>query len=383
MLGYFLTSESVTEGHPDKLCDQISDALLDEYISRDKDSRVAVEVMACGDVVMIAGEVTSGATVDVDAISRQVIKDAGYTDGALGIDFKNCLIITNMRRQSPDIKTGVDKRSGKPTGAGDQGIMYGYATKETESFMPLPIDLAHTLARRLAALRKERILPWLRPDGKTQVTVEYDRNGKPLRVSGVVISTQHDESVDIRNLRAEILSRLIMPEVGDRWMNEETAVYINPTGRFTVGGPAADTGLTGRKIMVDTYGGAARHGGGAFSGKDPTKVDRSSAYMARYAAKNLVACGLADRCEVSAAYAIGMPEPVAISVNTFGTGKIDDGKLSVLTPRLFPFSVDGIIEELDLKNVRYRPAATYGHFGREPGDSSFTWEALKDVSACI
>ncbi|MDR1649362.1 MAG: methionine adenosyltransferase [Synergistaceae bacterium] len=385
MPDYFITSESVTEGHPDKLCDQIADALLDEYMSRDRDSRVAIEVMAAGDVVLIAGEVTSGAPMEMEAVeatARRVIGEAGYTRSS-GIDCRNCLIMTHIRKQSADIKIGVDKKADKATGAGDQGIMYGYATAETENFMPLPIALAHRLARRLAELRKDRTLPWLRPDGKTQVTVRYGGDGGPLYVSGVVVSTQHDESVDIGDLRPEILNRLIMPVLGDRWFNEKTAVYINPTGRFILGGPTADTGLTGRKIMVDTYGGAAKHGGGAFSGKDPTKVDRSAAYMARYAAKNLVACGLADRCEVSAAYAIGLPEPVAINVCTFGTGKIDDEKLSILTGRIFPFSVDGIMEELDLRNTKYRPAAVYGHFGRSRENSSFTWETVKDLSRCI
>jgi S-adenosylmethionine synthetase len=388
MPDYFITSESVTEGHPDKLCDQIADALLDEYMSGDKESRVAIEAMAAGDVVIIAGEVTSGASVDVEATVRRVIGEAGYTDRSFGIDCRNCLIMTHIRKQSADIKIGVDRKAGKATGAGDQGIMYGYAAAETENFMPLPIALAHKLARRLAGLRKDRTLPWLRPDGKTQVTVRYGGDGRPLYVSGVVVSAQHDESVDIGDLRSEILNRLIMPVLGGSWFNEKTAVYINPTGRFILGGPTADTGLTGRKIMVDTYGGMARHGGGAFSGKDPTKVDRSAAYMARYAAKNLVACGLADRCEVSVAYAIGLPEPVAINVCTFGTGKIDDEKLSILTGRIFPFSVDGILEELDLRNTKYRPAAAYGHFGRSAKDSSFenssfTWEILKDLSTLI
>ena len=385
MSGYFITSESVTEGHPDKLCDQIADALLDEYLSRDKESRVALEVMAAGEVVVIAGEVTSGALVNVEAIARRVIGEAGYTDRSFGLDCRDCLILTHIRKQSADIKIGVDKKADKPTGAGDQGIMYGYATVETENFMPLPIALAHQLAHRLAELRKDRTLPWLRPDGKTQVTVRYDENHRPLYVSGVVVSSQHDASVAIGDLRLEILNKLIIPVLGDKGFNEKTVVHINPTGKFTLGGPTADTGLTGRKIMVDTYGGMAKHGGGAFSGKDPTKVDRSAAYMARYAAKNLVAWGLADRCEVSVAYAIGLPNPLAINVCTFGTGKIDDEKLSIFTERVFPFSVDAIIEELDLRNTKYRPTAAYGHFGRSEknlgfGHSSFTWEKLKPLA---
>jgi S-adenosylmethionine synthetase len=373
---YLLTSESVTEGHPDKLCDQISDAVLDAYMSRDPDSRVAVEAMASKGLIVAAGEVTSGFTVDIESVARNVIRAAGYSDSASGIDPANCLILTNISSQSPDIKMGVDAGPGK--GAGDQGIMYGYACRETESLLPLPIELAHRLSMRLAQARKDGTIPFLRPDGKSQVTVEYGDMDRPLRIAGVIVSAQHDERVGIEELREAVFEKVIVPVTGNERIDSKTKLRINSTGRFVLGGPAADTGLTGRKIMVDTYGGVARHGGGAFSGKDPTKVDRSAAYMARHVAKNLVAQGVASRCEVSVAYAIGVPGPEAVRVNTFGTGAAKDESLSRLVARLFPFSVDGIIEYLGLRGIRYRPSAAYGHFGRTGAD--FPWEAVGTVA---
>lgn len=369
MDGYSVTSESVTEGHPDKLCDQISDALLDEYLSCDGSSRVALETMVSRGVVMVAGEVTSRTKVDLGSVVRGVIRDVGYTGDAVGMDCDNCLLLTNIHVQSPDIARGVD---GEDTGAGDQGIMYGYACNETENLMPLPIDLAHRLARRLAEFRRSGGLDWLRPDGKTQVTVRYDSRHKPLCIESVIVSAQHSEEVGTEELRAVLLEGVILPVVGDFPFARDARIHVNPTGRFVLGGPAADTGLTGRKLMVDTYGGVGRHGGGAFSGKDPTKVDRSAAYMCRYAAKNLVSNGLADRCEVSVAYAIGRPEPEAFGVNTFGTGRQPEEVLTGIVAKFFPFSVRGIIERLSLRSVRYRDAAVYGHFGREGGN--FTWE---------
>jgi S-adenosylmethionine synthetase len=379
MSGYSVTSESVAEGHPDKMCDQISDAILDAFLSCDRDSRVAMEAMVSDGAVMVAGEVTSGSTVDIESTVRGVIRDIGYTDRASGMSWSDCLILTNIRSQSPDIRMGVDRKPGKGTGAGDQGIMYGYACDETESLMPMAIEMAHRLSMRMADVRKNGRLPWLRPDGKAQVSVEYDGKNRPVRVGSVVVSAQHNEKIDIDALRHDIFENIVMPAIGSRWMDSETRLHINPTGRFVRGGPAADTGLTGRKIMVDTYGGAARHGGGAFSGKDPTKVDRSAAYMARHVAKNLVACGIAARCEVSAAYAIGLPEPEAVRVNTFGSGKMDDESLSKVVRRAFPFSVDGIIEYLGLRDIKYRPTAAYGHFGRRGGN--FPWEAISGVQS--
>lgn len=377
MGSYLLTSESVTEGHPDKLCDQISDAILDEFMSYDPCSRVAVEVMASNGVILVAGEVTSKYHADIEFTVRKVIREAGYTDLSSGLDCKNCLVLSNIRSQSPDIKIGIDPKSGKGMGAGDQGIMYGYACDETENFMPLTIDIAHKLSARLAELRKNGELPWLRPDGKTQVTIEYDEKKRPTRVSSVIVSAQHDENIDVTEIRKSIFENVIVSVIGSEKLDFRARLHINPTGRFVLGGPAADTGLTGRKIMVDTYGGAARHGGGAFSGKDPTKVDRSAAYMARHVAKNIVASGLASRCEVSLAYAIGLSEPEAVSVETFGSGRIDDESLSKIVKGLFPFSVDGIIEYLGLRSIKYRPTAAYGHFGRTGG--SFPWEEISSV----
>jgi S-adenosylmethionine synthetase len=376
MSGYSVTSESVTEGHPDKLCDQISDAVLDAYLDADRDSRVAVETMASCGCLVVAGEVSSEGTADIGKIARKVAEEVGYGSEEAGLDCRNCLVLTNVRTQSPDIALGV-ARDGMPSGAGDQGIMYGYACDETDVYMPLPIYLAHRLAKRLAELRGDKGLKWLRPDGKTQVTVLYDENGRPERVQSVVVSAQHDEGVGIEELRWSILEMAVFPVLGGGLLREDTRIHINPTGRFVLGGPAADAGLTGRKIMVDTYGGVCRHGGGAFSGKDPTKVDRSAAYMARFAAKNIVAGGLARKCEVSLAYAIGLPRPEAVMVNTFGTGVMPDGKLAAAAEKNFDFSVDGIIDTLSLKDIRYLRTAAYGHFGR--AEENFPWEKLADI----
>jgi S-adenosylmethionine synthetase len=354
------------------LCDQISDALLDAHLSADRNARVAMEVMASDGIVVLAGEVTSNVSVDVEAVARGVIRDAGYTDRALGMSCDDCILITNIKAQSPDIAQGVSLADNS-TGAGDQGMMYGFACTETENFMPLPLEMAHRLSKKLAETRKNGTLPWLRPDGKTQVTIRYDGMGSPQKIESVVVSAQHDESINTDRLRTHILSEVILPVTKDR-LDSETRIHINPTGRFVLGGPATDTGLTGRKIMVDTYGGVCRHGGGAFSGKDPTKVDRSAAYMARYAAKNIVASGLAGRCELSVAYVIGRPAPEAISANTFGTGKIPDDALAKLAFDAFSFSVDDILKILRLRDVRYRDTAAYGHFGRD--NPNFTWESL-------
>jgi S-adenosylmethionine synthetase len=364
-----VTSESVTQAHPDKLCDRISDALLDAHLSQDSDARVAIETLASDGMVVVAGEVTSTAAVDIEDVVRGVIREVGYTDRSLGLSCDDCILITNIKAQSPDIAMGVSRADS--TGAGDQGIAYGFACSETENLMPLPIAIAHELARRLDEARKSGELPWLRPDGKTQATVRYDADGRPHNITDVVVSAQHDERVNIDKVRSHITSQIILPVTKDR-LAADARIHINPTGRFVLGGPATDTGLTGRKIMVDTYGGMCRHGGGAFSGKDPTKVDRSAAYMARYAAKNIVASGLAERCELSVAYVIGRPGPEAIAADTFGTGKIPDSLLTALASEVFSFSVDGILRDLRLREVRYRDTSAYGHFGRT--GANFTWE---------
>lgn len=327
MCDYLVTSESVTEGHPDKVCDQISDGILDAYLTRDPNARVAVETMVSPGVVMIAGEVTSGEKVDVEDVARRILQSVGYTDEKKGMDYRTCMVLTNLNAQSADIARGVDGEN-QPVGtsarlgAGDQGIMYGYACNETKSYMPMTAELAHKLAKRLADVRHQELLPWLYPDGKTQVTMRYSPEGKPLEITSIIVSAQHDDGIEYDYLRDAILNEVIHSVVDSGLIGYRTKIHINPTGRFVTGGPAADVGLTGRKIMVDTYGGMGRHGGGAFSGKDPTKVDRSAAYMARYAAKNIVAAGLAERCEVSLAYAIGLPEPEAVTVNPFGTQRI-------------------------------------------------------------
>jgi len=362
---FLFTSESVTEGHPDKLADQISDAVLDAILANDPEGRVACETLVAMGLVFVAGEITTNCYIDVQKVARNAIRDAGYNNPAFGFDFMDCSVIASINEQSQDIALGVDKE-----GAGDQGMMFGYATDETPELMPLPIMLAHKLARRLSYVRRERLLPWVRPDGKSQVTVEYV-DGKPVRVDTVVISTQHDEDVTLETIREgiieEVIKYIISPE-----LLKNTKYFINPTGRFVIGGPQGDTGLTGRKIIVDTYGGWGRHGGGCFSGKDPSKVDRSAAYMARYVAKNIVAAGLAKECEIQLSYAIGVAEPVSIMVDTHGTGKIPDEKIEKFVREHFDMTPKGIIRTLQLKRPIYKPTAAYGHFGRE--EDSFSWE---------
>jgi len=381
------TSESVTEGHPDKLCDQISDAVLDAILEQDPDARVACETCATTGLVQVMGEITTSAYVAIDDIARQVVRDIGYTSSDLCFDGNSCAVIIAVHSQSPDIAMGVDsaletRADGLPVetniGAGDQGMMFGYACNETPELMPLPISLAHRLTRRLAAVRKDGTLPWLRPDGKSQVTVVYE-NGKPVAVDTVVVSTQHNPEIEQAAIREAVELEVIRKEIPAELLTPETKIYINPTGRFVLGGPAGDTGLTGRKIIVDTYGGYARHGGGAFSGKDPTKVDRSACYAARYVAKNIVAAGLADRCEVAVAYAIGVAQPVSIQVNTFDTGKLPDDVLSAKIKGIFDLSPSGIIRKLDLRRPIYRQVAAYGHFGRP--DLDLPWERTDKVEA--
>ncbi len=364
---FLFTSESVTEGHPDKIADQISDAILDACLEQDPYSRVACETLTATGLVVIAGEITTQAYVDFQSLVRGVVASIGYDNALYGFDSNTCAVISSINKQSGDIAMGVDTG-----GAGDQGMMFGYATNETEELMPLPISLAHRLTRRLTEVRKNGKLPYLRPDGKSQVTVEYDAAGKPSRVDAVVISTQHAETVSTEQLRRDILKDVIQFVIPAHLLDENTKYHINPTGRFVIGGPMGDTGLTGRKIIVDTYGGMGRHGGGAFSGKDPTKVDRSAAYMARYIAKNIVAAGLADRCEVQLAYAIGVVEPVSVLVDTFGTGKLAAGELQALVRANFELTPKGIIESLNLRRPIYRQTAAYGHFGRS--EPEFTWE---------
>ena len=361
------TSESVTEGHPDKIADQISDAILDAILAKDPMGRVACETLVTTGLAFVAGEITTNCYVEIPDIVRETIRDIGYTRAKFGFDCETCAVITSIHAQSPDIAMGVDTG-----GAGDQGLMFGYATKETEVLMPMPIVLAHRLCERLAEVRRKDILDYLRPDGKSQVTVEY-QDGKPLRVATVVVSSQHAPDITLRQLREDIIEYVIKPVIPSELLDEENIVYhINPTGRFVMGGPQADTGLTGRKIIVDTYGGSARHGGGCFSGKDPTKVDRSASYMARYVAKNLVAAGVCDQCEIQLAYAIGVPEPVSVCVDTRGTGVLPDERLALLVGKVFDLTPRGIIEHLDLRRPIYKKTAVYGHFGRELPE--FTWE---------
>jgi S-adenosylmethionine synthetase len=371
MSRYLFTSESVTEGHPDKICDKISDSLLDAYIGQDIRSRVAVETMVKTGFVVVAGEVTSKATIDIASIVRDAITGIGYTDSSMGFDATTCGVLTAVEQQSPDIAQGVDRTGGKEQGAGDQGLMFGYAVDETRQLMPMPIDLSHKLARRLAQVRKRGVLPWLRPDGKSQVTVEYQDN-RPTRFDAIVISTQHAEEVKHRDLKEAIIEEVIKPTLPTKMIDKSTKFHVNPTGRFVVGGPYGDAGLTGRKIIVDTYGGMGRHGGGAFSGKDPSKVDRSAAYFARYVAKNIVAAKIASRCEVQVAYAIGVAKPMGIYVTTFGTGRVDDEKIAAAVSKMFDFRPRAIVETLDLLRPIYTPTAAYGHFGRT--EKSFTWE---------
>jgi S-adenosylmethionine synthetase len=364
----------VTEGHPDKIADQISDAILDACLEQDPYSRVACETLTCTGLVVIAGEITTSAYVDFQAIVRGVVSSIGYDNALYGFDSNTCAVISSINKQSGDIAMGVDTG-----GAGDQGMMFGYATNETPELMPMPISLAHKLVLKLTEVRKNGKLPYLRPDGKSQVTVEYDEGGKPLRIDAVVISTQHAESVTTEHLRADILKYVIQSTLPANLLDENTKYHINPTGRFVVGGPMGDTGLTGRKIIVDTYGGMGRHGGGAFSGKDATKVDRSAAYMARYIAKNIVASGLADRVEVQLAYAIGVAEPVSVLVETFGTGKVDRETLGELVRKNFALTPKGIIDSLSLRRPIFQKTAAYGHFGRN--DPDFTWEKTDKAEA--
>ena len=370
---YLFTSESVTEGHPDKIADQISDAILDACLTEDPSSRVACETLTATGLIVIAGEITTKAYVDFQTLVRGTISSIGYNNALYGFDSNTCAVISSINKQSGDIAMGVDTG-----GAGDQGMMFGYACNDTQELMPMPISLAHKLAMRLSDVRKHGKLPYLRPDGKSQVTVEYDDNRRPVRVDAVVISTQHAETVTNDELRSDILKHVIQATIPARLLDADTKYHINPTGRFVIGGPMGDTGLTGRKIIVDTYGGMGRHGGGAFSGKDPTKVDRSAAYMARHIAKNIVAAGLADRCEVQLAYAIGVAEPVSILVDTFGTNKVDAAILPDLIRANFKLTPKGIIESLDLRRPIYCKTAAYGHFGRN--DPDFTWEST-DKSA--
>ncbi|HCY1275845.1 methionine adenosyltransferase [Staphylococcus aureus] len=381
------TSESVTEGHPDKIADQVSDAILDAILKDDPNARVACETTVTTGMALIAGEISTTTYVDIPKVVRETIKEIGYTRAKYGYDYETMAILTAIDEQSPDIAQGVDKaleyrdkdseEEIEATGAGDQGLMFGYATNETETYMPLAIYLSHQLAKRLSDVRKDGTLNYLRPDGKVQVTVEYDENDNPVRIDTIVVSIQHAEDVTLEQIQEDIKAHVIYPTVPENLINEQTKFYINPTGRFVIGGPQGDAGLTGRKIIVDTYGGYARHGGGCFSGKDPTKVDRSAAYAARYVAKNIVAAGLADQCEVQLAYAIGVAEPVSIAIDTFGTGKVSEGQLVEAVRKHFDLRPAGIIKMLDLKQPIYKQTAAYGHFGRT--DVLFPWEKLDKV----
>lgn len=382
------TSESVTEGHPDKVCDQISDAVLDDIIAHDPTAHVACETFTTTGMVTVMGEITTSHYTDIPAIVRRTVERIGYTDPNYGFDYRSCAVITAIDEQSPDIAMGVnqsfehqngDTDAADLIGAGDQGMMFGYACDETPELMPAPISMAHQLSRRLASVRKSGELVWLRPDGKSQVTVEYDEGGKILRCPAIVISTQHDPEVDLKELREAVVETIIKPVIPARYIDETTKFYVNPTGRFVVGGPVGDTGLTGRKIIVDTYGGSAAHGGGCFSGKDPTKVDRSAAYMARYVAKNIVAAGLARKCQIEVAYAIGVAHPVSILVDTYGTGAVDEEKLAAAVNRVFDLRPAKIIETLDLRRPIYEQTAAYGHFGRT--DIDLPWEHTDKVEA--
>ncbi len=384
---YLFTSESVTEGHPDKICDQISDAVLDAILEQDPQGRVACETTACTGMIHVMGEITTSCYVDIGKIAREVVRDIGYDRGKYGFDCDTCAVITSIDEQSPDIALGVDKsleskESGDDelsNGAGDQGMMFGYACDETPELMPLPLSLAQKLCKQMTLVRKTGLVPYMRPDGKSQVTVEYDEDNRPVRVDTVVISTQHNPDVTLEQIRQDMIEQVIRVVIPANMLDENTKYYVNPTGRFVKGGPAADAGLTGRKIIVDTYGGSAPHGGGCFSGKDPTKVDRSAAYAARWVAKNIVAAGLARRCQVQLAYAIGVAQPVSIFVDTFGTGTVDDGALERAVAKVFDLRPTAIIRDLDLRKPIYRKLAAYGHMGRE--DLGVSWEKTDRVEA--
>nr|WP_325194592.1 methionine adenosyltransferase [uncultured Oscillibacter sp.] len=383
---YLFTSESVTEGHPDKICDQISDAVLDAILAQDPMGRVACETTACTGLIHVMGEITTSSYVDIDKIARDVVRDIGYDRGKYGFDCDTCGVITSIDEQSPDIAMGVNKsledKSGDAQlgeGAGDQGMMFGYACDETPELMPLPLSLAQKLCKQMTLVRKTGLVPYMRPDGKSQVTVEYDENNRPVRVDTVVISTQHNPDVTLEQIRQDMIEQVIRVVIPANMLDENTKYYVNPTGRFVKGGPAADAGLTGRKIIVDTYGGSAPHGGGCFSGKDPTKVDRSAAYAARWVAKNIVAAGLARRCQIELAYAIGVAQPVSILVDTFGTGTVGDDKLEAAVRKVFDLRPTAIIRDLDLRKPIYRQLAAYGHMGRE--DLGVSWEKTDRVEA--
>ncbi|MDH5471882.1 MAG: methionine adenosyltransferase [Gammaproteobacteria bacterium] len=380
---HLFTSESVSEGHPDKVADQISDAILDAIFQQDNKARVACETLVNTGMVILSGEITTSAWVDMQAVVRQTVKEIGYNSSEMGFDWESCAVITSIDKQSADIAMGVDESSDHEQGAGDQGLMFGYASNETDVLMPAPITYAHKLVKRQAEVRKNGTLSWLRPDAKSQVTFRYE-DGKPTAIDAVVLSTQHNPDITLAALREAVMDEIIKPVLPAEWISKDTKFFINPTGNFVIGGPVGDCGLTGRKIIVDTYGGMARHGGGAFSGKDPSKVDRSAAYAGRYVAKNIVAAGLADKCEIQVSYAIGVAEPTSISVETFGTGKIDDARIVELVREHFNLKPKGLIQMLDLLRPIYRHTAAYGHFGRE--EPNFTWEktdkaaALKDAA---
>jgi len=373
---FIFTSESVSEGHPDKVSDQVSDAVLDSLLEKDPRSRVACETMVKTGMVIIAGEITTDAWVDTEAVVRKVVKDIGYNSSEIGFDWESCAVINAIGKQSPDIAMGVDEGEDHEQGAGDQGLMFGYASNETDVLMPAPITYSHLLVKRQAEVRKNKTLPWLRPDAKSQVTFRYENN-KPVAIDAVVLSTQHSPEIGAKQIHEAVMDEIVLPILPSEWLHKDTKYFINPTGQFIIGGPVGDCGLTGRKIIVDTYGGMARHGGGAFSGKDPSKVDRSAAYMCRYVAKNIVAAGLAERCEIQVSYAIGVAEPTSISIDTFGTGKLDEQRLVEIVREHFDLRPKGLIAMLDLLKPIYTQTAAYGHFGRT--EDSFSWEKTDKV----
>ena len=378
MSRHLFTSESVSEGHPDKIADQISDAVLDAILAKDIRARVACETYVKTGMVLVGGEISTSAWVDIEDLTRQAIRDVGYTHSDMGFDANSCAVLNAIGKQSQDINQGVDRESPEAQGAGDQGLMFGYASNETSVLMPAPITYAHRIVQRQSEMRKNGTLDWLRPDAKSQLTFVYE-NGKPVAIDTVVLSTQHREDIDQATLREAVMEEVIKPVLPEQWVSRDTKFHINPTGRFVIGGPMGDCGLTGRKIIVDTYGGMARHGGGAFSGKDPSKVDRSAAYAGRYVAKNIVAAGLADRCEIQVSYAIGVAEPTSISINTFGTGKVSDEKLVAAVREVFDLRPYGITNMLDLAHPMYQPTAAYGHFGREPYEHTYEWKENGEV----